>query len=144
MERIFSLANLFAIVGWLLLIAAPHWRWTGRLVLSGWWSLALAGLYTALVAQHLSGVEGGFGSIAEVRQLFANDALLTAGWVHYLAFDLYVGAMLVEQAHASRVPHLIVVPILVGTFLLGPVGLLAWFVAKSVRTRQAARITAQP
>jgi hypothetical protein len=141
MERVFSLANLFAMVGWLLLIAAPHWRWTGRLVLSGWWSLALAGLYTALVALYLSGAAGGFGSIAEVRELFASDALLTAGWVHYLAFDLYVGALLVQQAHNARVSHLIVVPMLIATFLLGPVGLLAWFVVKSVRTGRAASIT---
>jgi len=29
-----------------------------------------------------------------VRALFAHDHVLVAGWVHYLAFDLMVGALL--------------------------------------------------
>jgi hypothetical protein len=141
MEPVFGLANMFALAGWLLLIAAPRWRWTHRLVLSGWWSVALAVVYTVLVARFFPQAEGGFGSIVEVRQLFASDALLTAGWVHYLAFDLYVGAMLVKQAHRDQLSHLVLIPILIATFLLGPMGLLAFFVVQSIRRAQAAEVT---
>lgn len=141
MEPVFGLANMFALAGWLLLIAAPRWRWTHRLVLSGWWSVALAVVYTVLIARFFPQAEGGFGSIAEVRQLFASDALLTAGWVHYLAFDLYVGALQVKQAQRDQLSHLVLIPILIATFLLGPMGLLAFFVVQSIRRAQAAEVT---
>lgn len=133
---------MFAAAGWLLLLAAPRWRWTERLVLSGWWSLALAVLYTALIARFFPQSEGGFGSIPEVRQLFASDALLTAGWVHYLAFDLYVGAMQVKQAQRDQLSHLVLIPVLIATFLLGPMGMLAFFVVRSIRRGQAVEVTA--
>jgi hypothetical protein len=141
MEPVFGLANMFALAGWLLLISAPRWRWTHRLVLSGWWSVALAVVYTVLVARFFPQAEGGFGSIVEVRQLFASDALLTAGWVHYLAFDLYVGALQVKQAQRDQLSHLVLIPILIATFLLGPMGLLAFFVVQSIRRAQAAEVT---
>ena len=141
MDQIFALGNLVAVVGWLLLVLAPRWRWTDRLVLSGLWSVALAVVYTVLILLNLPGAEGSFGSIAGVRQLFAHDALLTAGWVHYLAFDLYVGALEVRQAQASGISHLVMIPILVATFMLGPIGLLAFFVVQSIQQRRMVRVT---
>ncbi|MDT9071476.1 abscisic acid-deficient protein Aba4 family protein, partial [Escherichia coli] len=63
---------------------------------------------------------GGFGSIAEVRQLFANDASLTAGWIHYLAFDLMVGTLIARDAVRAGVPAVFTLPALVLTFLFGP------------------------
>ena len=142
MDQLFGLANAFALVGWLLLIAAPRWRWTDRLVLSGAWSIVLAVVYTALVASFLPSAEGSFSSIVGVRSLFANDALLTAGWVHYLAFDLFVGASEVRQAQRDTIPHLLMIPILIATFMLGPMGLLVFFVVKTIRRRRLQSVTA--
>jgi hypothetical protein len=142
MDQLFAICNGFALLGWLLLIAAPRWQWTATLVLSGLWSVVLAVVYTALIASFMPQAEGGFGSIAEVRALFANDALLTAGWVHYLAFDLYVGALEVRQAHQYGIPHIVLIPILIATFMLGPIGLLAFCIAKSIRQGRVAEVTA--
>jgi hypothetical protein len=143
MPALFSSCNLFAMAGWALLVLAPRWRWTERLVLSGAWSLALSAVYLALVAAYMPGAAGGFGSLAEVKALFAHDGLLLAGWVHYLAFDLLVGALVVRRAREEGLPHLAVVPILVFTFLLGPVGLLLFAAALSVRARRAAPVLAR-
>ena len=142
MGQLFGLANAFAMVGWLLLIAAPRWQWTERLVLNGAWSIVLAVVYTALVASSMPSADGDFSSIAGVRSLFANDALLTAGWVHYLAFDLFVGGAEVRQAQRDKISHLLMIPILIATFMLGPVGLLAFFVVKSIHHRRLVEITA--
>jgi hypothetical protein len=140
MDQLFAICNAFALVGWLLLIAAPRWQWTARLVLSGWWSVALAVVYTALAVAYLPQAEGGFGSIPAVRSLFAHDAVLTAGWVHYLAFDLFVGAVEVKQAQRDGIGHFIMIPILIATFMLGPIGLLAFFVVRSIRQRRVADV----
>ena len=142
MDQLFLVCNMFAMLAWVLLLAAPRWRWTERLVLSGVWSVALAVVYTALVASALPGADGSFSSIAGVRALFANDALLTAGWAHYLAFDLFIGAVEVRLSNRHEIPHIIVIPILIMTFLLGPIGLLAFFMTKSIRDGRITDLTA--
>lgn len=52
--------------------------------------------------------------------------LLLAGWVHYLAFDLFIGSWEVRDAQRHGLSHLLVVPCLALTFLFGPVGLLLY------------------
>lgn len=96
----------------------------------------LAVLYAALIAARWGGAEGGFSSLADVRKLFADPWLLLAGWVHYLVFDLFIGAWEVRDAGRLGIPHLLVVPCLVLTFLLGPVGLLLYGIVRAVRTRR--------
>jgi hypothetical protein len=129
-DLLFSLANALALVGWALLGLAPRWRFTESLVLSGAWPLGLAALYAVLIGGHYLGAhsgEGGFGSLAQVAALFHNPWALLAGWVHYLCFDLFVGAWEVRDAQRRGVPHGALVPTLVLTFLFGPVGLLVYF-----------------
>jgi hypothetical protein len=72
-----------------------------------------------------------------VRALFQSDALLVAGWLHYLAFDLFVGAWQVRTARAEGIPHLMVVPCLVLTFLFGPVGFLLFLILRAAYARRA-------
>ena len=137
-EEIFGAANMFAMAGWLLLLVAPRWRWTQRLVVSGAWSVLLSLLYLALIALHMPGAPGGFGSLAAVSTFFANPMLLLAGWVHYLAFDLLVGAIETRVAQADGIPHLLLVPCLLLTFFLGPIGLLLFLAIRSGRRRRLA------
>ena len=77
-------------------------------------SLPLAGLlgalYAVLIATNIFGAAGGFGSLGDVGRLFENPYLLLAGWVHYLAFDLFVGAWGVRDARRLQINHPIVVP----------------------------------
>ena len=68
--------------------------------------------------------KGSFQSLAGVHQLFFNNWILLAGWVHYLAFDLFVGSWIVRDAQALKLAHYWVIPILPLTFILGPVGFM--------------------
>jgi hypothetical protein len=133
-EQIFSLCNPLAMAGWLLLIVAPRRLWAlliaGRLI-----PLVLAAGYLAALAPHWAGAEGGFGSLQDVSALFANPWLLLAGWIHYLAFDLFIGAWQVTDAAARNISHWLVIPCLLLTFLFGPIGLLAYFALRSAGTR---------
>ncbi len=126
-EKLFSICGALVLPGWLLLAAAPRWKWTARLVCGVVLPLLLAGVYLYLVAAHFGSARGGFGSLAEVAELFRDPHMLLAGWVHYLAFDLFVGSWEVRDAQANGVHHLLVVPCLFLTFFLGPVGLLLYF-----------------
>jgi ABA DEFICIENT 4-like len=135
-EALFSLASSAVLPGWLLLVFLPRWRWTTRLATGVVLPALLGLLYLYLILTRWAGSEGGFGSLAEVRRLFDNPTLLLAGWVHYLAFDLFVGTWEVRDASKLGLPHLLVVPCLLLTFLFGPIGLLLYFVLRGLLRRQ--------
>ena len=135
-ETIFSLCTKLVLPGWLLLVFAPRWKWTARFIAACALPLALAVVYLILVATHFGQSEGGFGSLADVGLLFRNPHNLLAGWIHYLAFDLFVGAWEVRDAGRLGIHHLLVVPCLALTFLLGPVGLLLYFLLRFIIKRQ--------
>jgi hypothetical protein len=128
-ETLFGLANLAVMPGWMLLTFAPRWRWTQRYTAFAV-PLLLGTLYAWLFLRHSPGAEGGFSSLAEVAKLFERPELLLAGWVHYLVFDLFIGSWEVRDAGRHGLPHLLVIPCLVLTFLLGPVGLLLYLILR--------------
>lgn len=100
--------------------------------------LLLALVYLWLIATTFGRTPGGFGSLAQVSLLFQNPRALLAGWIHYLAFDLFVGSWEVRDARRAGVRHLLVVPCLVLTFLFGPVGLLLYFILRAGLRRRLA------
>jgi hypothetical protein len=134
-EQVFSLSNAIALVGWLILIVAGRARWSAPLVAGGILPLLFAVLYSGLVLAHWGETSGGFGTLAAVASLFSNQWLLLAGWVHYLAFDLFIGRWEIRDAQSNGIPHLVIVPGLVLTFLFGPAGLLLYFAIRLLRTR---------
>lgn len=129
-ERLFSILNLTTIAAWLPLIFLPRTRWATRVVPVAV-PLLLGAAYVALVAGTLGRSEGGFSSLAEVSALFDDPWALLAGWTHYLAFDLFIGGWEVRDAGQRGIPHLLVVPALCLTFLLGPAGLLLYLAIRS-------------
>lgn len=128
---VFSLASSTAMAGWLLLILAPRW---GALIAFIRFGLigALSLTYAVLIFVYFFRVDGGgFGSIAEVRALFMSDPVLVAGWVHYLAFDLFIGTFIAIEADKRGWNRLLQAPILVATFLFGPLGLLLFYLTRA-------------
>jgi hypothetical protein len=135
-DQVFSIANLIAIAGWLILIVAGRIRWVASLVTGAILPLLFAVIYSFLVAAHWGEKTGGFGTLGQVRALFSNDWMLLAGWVHYLAFDLFIGSWQVRDAQKQGIPHLLLVPGLILTFMFGPIGLLLYCIIRFVRIRK--------
>ena len=130
-ETLFNAFGKLAMAGWALLVFAPRWRWSQRIA-SMIIPLALAILYLVLIVLYFAKSAGGFGTLGQVTQLFQNPWLLLAGWIHYLAFDLFLGARQAWQAQRLGISHFLVVPCLLLTFLFGPVGLLVFWAIRSV------------
>ncbi len=147
-EALFSAGNLTAVVSWALLILVPRRRGIAQVVATVVVPVVLSVAYTALIWGWWSRREGGFGSLAEVRALMQTPELLLAGWLHYLAFDLLVGARVARESQRDGLPHPLVVPILLLTFLFGPIGYLTSRVARAVwrigRTRRDDEAVAAP
>ncbi|MGB7207053.1 MAG: ABA4-like family protein [Pyrinomonadaceae bacterium] len=125
-EQIFSIANLLAMLSWLLIIILPRWRFTAKIVLNGAIPLLLSAAYLVLIVLFFGKAEGGFDSLANVMKLFTNEWAVLAGWIHYLAFDLFVGSWEVKDAQTNGISHWFVIPCLILTFLLGPIGFLLY------------------
>lgn len=128
------MAGLLAMAGWLLLVILPRHSIV-QLVAGVVIPLVLSVGYLMLIVLHFRGAEGGFGSLADVAALFQKPELLLAGWIHYLAFDLFIGAWETRDAQRSGLPHLVVIPCLVMTFMLGPIGLLFYFAIRTAKLR---------
>ena len=134
LEQYFSLASILAFVGWLILIVLPK-RPIAVLVAGVFLPLLLSLMYLYFIAFNMNGAEGGFGSLADVATLFSKPELLLAGWIHYLAFDLFIGAWEIRDSQRHQIPHLVVIPCLVMTFLLGPIGLLFYFLIRTAKLK---------
>lgn len=137
-EKLFSLASTIALVGWIILALAPFRRLSAitaaRLI-----AALLCGGYAALLIHAFTAGPGlprggNFTSLAGVAVLLGSPMGLLAGWVHYLAFDLFIGSWEVADSPSARIPHWLLLPCLLLTFMAGPIGLLLYLCMKATRT----------
>src|SRR5215211_2262660 len=119
---LFAYANLLALAGWALLLASPLIPTLADRLAGFALPLLLSVAYAGLVLAFWTRAEGGFGSLDDVARLFRTPQLLLAGWLHYLAFDLFVGAWEVRTARRDGIPFPFIIPCLALTFLFGPAG----------------------
>ncbi len=134
-ERVFAIANAIVLVGWAALLLAPARR-PLMIRVARVAAALVAGLYTTLLVRGLLAGPGlpegaGFATLAGVEALFTSRAAILGGWVHFLAFDLFVASWVAEDAPRSGVPHLLVLPALVLCLLAGPAGLLLYLLVSA-------------
>lgn len=136
-EFAFQILNLLALLGWLILAASVIWRrpaWrdgiAGQAI-----PLALAIAYLVLIVFFFGRAEGGFDSLANVQKLFATPWVVVAGWAHYLAFDLFIGAWIARQTERRGLPRWPLAILLPLTFMFGPIGFLGFFAAAALLQR---------
>jgi hypothetical protein len=140
-RTLFALAGPAAL-GWLLLIFLPGWRFTRRVAQSGIFPAFLAALYLGgivpLLARTGLGVVRDFGTADGVVRLLADPDVALIAWIHILAFDQAVGLYIYRENMRDRVlPLPLQSVVLFVTFMFGPVGYLAYFVARYVRRGNA-------
>lgn len=131
-EQLFGWAGQAAMLGWIILIFLPR-RWPALLFVPRFLiPLGLSLLYSGLAMSYILTVDGGgFGSLAEVKTLLSNDWALLAGWVHYLAFDLFIGGWIAVEADKVGLSRLVQAPILLATFMAGPLGLALFLMMRA-------------
>ena len=135
-EIIFKICNALVLPGWLLLIFLPKWKWSAKIIAAVIIPAILAIVYTYLMATHFFDAQGGgFNSLEQVSALFQNKFIILAGWIHYLAFDLFIGCWEVRDSQRLGIKHWWLIPCLILTFLAGPAGLLLYFLFKFVNKK---------
>ena len=147
-DTLFSVANIWAMLGWAVLILAPRAPVVLSAVFYGVMGL-LCLTYAVLLGLLLTGavdpgaaVDGppaSFTSIEGVRAIFGSDGGTTVGWVHYLALDLFAGLWIARDADAKGFSRLVQAPVLLLTFMAGPAGLVLWLAIRERRAQKGAR-----
>ena len=141
----FSMVNLLALIAWTALILLPRWPallsavlYLGIGLLCLIYATGLIGVVSGLIPNPQGG-GADFTTIAGVRSIFASDAGVTIGWTHYLAFDLFVGLWIARDGDAKGISRLVQAPVLLATFMAGPLGLLVWLILREPIARQQGR-----
>ena len=133
LDAIFSVTNTTALVSWIVLILLPRALVLCKLVQV----LAVGGLcvaYAVLIQLVFFSVQGGgFSSLAAVQRLFEVPEVALAGWIHYLAFDLFVGLWIAQRADAMGLSRWLQAPLLGVTFMFGPIGLMLFGLTATAR-----------
>jgi len=131
LEILFKAASYAVIPFWLLLVAAPRWRWTQRLVHGPVVLLLLTPIYAYMSFGYAPAPESmELTTLYGVMVGFSVPHIVVAGWIHYLIFDLFVGAWETRDAQRRGIPHLLVIPCLVATLMVGPIGLLLYVLVR--------------
>lgn len=145
-DSVFGIANLLAMVMWAALILLPRWPallaavlYAGVGLLCLAYSVGIVGILTGAFDPVGPGGSANFTTIEGVRAIFASDGGVTIGWIHYLAFDLFAGLWIARDADAKDFSRIIQAPILLATFMAGPLGLFLWLVLREKRARAQGR-----
>ncbi|UQS25143.1 DUF4281 domain-containing protein [Amycolatopsis thermalba] len=135
---LFQITFYLAAPFWALMILAPGWSGTRRVIASPWIVLPPLVIYTVFAI-------GDFGTLWAVvsrpdletlRAFLGTPEGAAAIWAHLIAFDLFIGRWMYFDARERDVRHAFLAPILVLTILLSPFGLLAYLAVRSARSPQ--------
>lgn len=132
MDVVYNLINLYVLPFWALMILAPHWVWTKRVMNSFWPVAVLPVIYAGLLSAQLvnpSTIPLDF-SLNGIAALLGTPAGAAIGWAHFLALDLFVGRWAYLDSRAREMPAWVASPILFFVFMAGPLGLLLYLLAK--------------
>jgi hypothetical protein len=130
-ELAYSAYTLVVSLFWLLLIVAPRWVWTDRIVHSVLVPLAIGAWTIALGVSGPAPPEGaGMGSLQAVMLLIGGDHATLTLWTLVMGWDLLAGAWLARDARRRGIHHAWVIPCLILTFMFGIVGLVLYLLLR--------------
>ncbi|MEQ9300696.1 MAG: ABA4-like family protein [Cyclobacteriaceae bacterium] len=131
-DQVFGMTNGLATLGWALLLFTPNWHITRKLLFTLLIPTLLCAAYLIAMLSFPSQSGMDFSSLDSVAGMFSQREVVLVGWIHYLAFDLMVGLWINFNARKHGIKHLYIVLPLIFTFMLGPIGLLAYLILRSI------------
>jgi hypothetical protein len=134
---LFSAFNMLAMAGWIILALGVILKrdWLRDAVAGTYIPVVISAAYAILIVFFFAGAEGGFDTLENVQKLFTSPWAALAGWIHYLAFDLFMGARIARGLAGQGLPRWPLVLLMPLTFLFGPIGYLAYEIIKAAHLR---------
>ena len=125
---IFNFCNILILLAWGTIIILPKQKLSKVLISFPWIPLGLSFFYVYFIFISGGIMEADFSSLDGIVSLFkkATPESAAAGWLHYLAFDFWVGTWIIKHSRKRKISHKIIMLPLLFTFMLGPVGILIY------------------
>ena len=135
-ETVFQITCGIAAVGWIILLfVSPFWMRYDKFLIGVVIAL-LAISYTWINFSNFDpGLLKKFSSLDGVAEIFQNRFLLTAAWIHILAFDLLVAVWIKKNSVKHGIGHLLIIPAMFFTCMLGPLGFLIYLLTRWIKTK---------
>ena len=132
---LFSVANSLILILWIPLLVAPKWHFTQRMIQAPYVPFLLSFFYLFFLVNDGGLAEADFSSLEGILALYRNATpeAAAAGWMHYLAFDYWIGCWMLRDAQQKAVPHFLILVPLLCTFMLGPVGIMLYVILSQIR-----------
>lgn len=127
---LFTIANTAILFAWLPLLVAPKKKIAQTLIAFPYVPLVISLFYLHFLLSDGGLSEADFSSLEGILKLYhqATPEAAAAGWMHYLAFDYWVGCWVLRDAQKKELPHALILLPLLSTFMLGPVGVLLYVI----------------
>lgn len=137
-EALFAITFPVVVPFWALMILAPWWRWTARIVRSPLIVVPPLAICLAVMLPNFGLFWSTYTnpSLAGLQTLLGSPVGAAAVWAHLITFDLFVGRWMFLDARRRRIPALVESPVLFFTILVSPVGLAAHLVLRQVLGRE--------
>ena len=136
-DTLFNITCGIAGIGWIvLLFISPFWPKYDRFLV-GVILVILALVYTMLNVTHFDpDLLSDFFSLDGISKIYGTRALLLAGWVHFLVFDLIVAVWMKKNSVRHGIKHGWVIPSLIFTCMLAPLGFLIYIITRWLKTKE--------
>lgn len=135
LNLLFSIANLFVLPFWLLMIVFPNWNITQKVMKSYLPFIPLACLYIYLFAISLTPESAEALSnpqLPQLAQAFSDEKITFTGWVHFLILDLFAGRYIYWQ---GKEKNIWTIHSLILCLFAGPIGVLSHIITTTVQTK---------
>ena len=99
-ETIFNLFNSGILLFWLLLLVFPNKGFTQKVMAFPWIPLVISVGYIYFLSTTTGTFSSDFSSLTSLTKMFQNAEPrgVAAGWLHYLAFDFWVGCWMLKNS----------------------------------------------
>jgi len=135
-ENIYLWANYGVLPFWLMLIFIPNHRATEIFVNSIIIPLILSSAYVYLIYKaalldiSFFDIFNIYLGLDELYEVFASESFLLIFWLHFLAFNIFIGIWLVKDAIKHGISRNITFVPLVLVYFSGPVGLVLYWLIR--------------
>ena len=127
-EIIFNIYNTGILIFWFFLLVFPKSKLTQKMTDFPWIPLVIAFGYIYFLGTSDSIFSVDFSSLSGLTEMFqnSNPRGVAAGWLHYLAFDFWVGCWILRDSQKKGVKHAFIIFPMLCTFMVGPVGIIVY------------------
>eukprot|EP00899_Mesostigma_viride_P022499 jgi/Mesvir1/3433/Mv11931-RA.1 len=136
-DQFFQAAQLMVLPFYGLMIAAPKWHWTKRIIKSGLPYIVMGFMYTYLLviswqpdtADLIFNTSNYMPTMASICVMFSRPLTVASAWVHLLAMDLFSAAHVFLDGLQQNVEtrHSLVL-----CMMFGPTGLVCHYFTKAL------------